>query len=236
MPMPYLNLSQVELIAREAHREQTDKAGRPYAEHLAAVAEGVRIRGGNEEQIAAAWLHDAIEDGALSRRWLDEAPLSGRVKDMVLAVTKRDGEDLFAYTGRILATPGALLIKESDLAHNADPDRLAVLEAGDPYPSDREICAGTRLAGARRGCRADRTAGSSQPRRGLTPRGVGPRRQGGRSGQAQRLAGLRRNAHFMSGSVAKRRARRIGGVQSRVTATAATTETRTIPTGPESHS
>ncbi|MFD5534854.1 hypothetical protein ACFWI0_25945, partial [[Kitasatospora] papulosa] len=35
---------------------------------------------------------------------------------------------LFAYTGRILATPGALLIKESDLAHNADPDRLAVLE------------------------------------------------------------------------------------------------------------
>ncbi|MGA6870440.1 HD domain-containing protein [Streptomyces pratensis] len=128
MPMPYLNLSQVELIAREAHREQTDKAGRPYAEHLAAVAEGVRIRGGNEEQIAAAWLHDAIEDGALSRRWLDEAPLSGRVKDMVLAVTKRDGEDLFAYTGRILATPGALLIKESDLAHNADPDRLAVLE------------------------------------------------------------------------------------------------------------
>ena len=38
MPMPYLNLSQVELIAREAHREQTDKAGRPYAEHLAAVA------------------------------------------------------------------------------------------------------------------------------------------------------------------------------------------------------
>ncbi|MFJ3700601.1 MULTISPECIES: HD domain-containing protein [Streptomyces] len=128
MPTPYLTLSQVETIAREAHHGQTDKAGRPYAEHLAAVAEGVRIRGGSEEQIAAAWLHDAVEDGALSRRWLEDAPLSGRVKEMVLAVTKRDGEDLFAYTGRILATPGALLIKESDLAHNADPDRLAVLE------------------------------------------------------------------------------------------------------------
>ncbi|MDF6021142.1 HD domain-containing protein [Streptomyces sp. JH34] len=128
MPMPYLTLSQVESIAREAHREQTDKAGRPYAEHLAAVAEGVRSRGGSEEQIAAAWLHDAIEDHALSRRWLDEAPLPGQVKEMVLAVTKRDGEDLFTYTGRILATPGALLIKESDLAHNADPARLAILE------------------------------------------------------------------------------------------------------------
>ncbi|MFI6119162.1 HD domain-containing protein [Streptomyces sp. NPDC051064] len=128
MPNPYLTLSQVEAIAREAHRLQTDKAGRPYAEHLAAVAEGVRIRGGGEEQIAAAWLHDAVEDGVLSRQWLDEAPLPRRVKEMVLAVTKRDGEDLFTYTGRILATPGALLIKESDLAHNADPDRLAVLE------------------------------------------------------------------------------------------------------------
>ncbi|MFJ8883942.1 HD domain-containing protein [Streptomyces sp. NPDC102402] len=128
MPTPDLTLSQVEEIAREAHRGQTDKAGRPYAEHLAAVAEGVRIRGGGEEQMAAAWLHDAVEDGVLSRQWLDEAPLSPRVKEMVLAVTKRDGEDLFTYTGRILATPGALLIKESDLAHNADPDRLAVLE------------------------------------------------------------------------------------------------------------
>ncbi|MFF9685682.1 HD domain-containing protein [Streptomyces sp. NPDC014623] len=128
MPTPYLTLPQVEALAREAHREQTDKAGRPYAEHLAAVAEGVRVRGGSEEQVAAAWLHDAVEDGVLSRQWLDEASLPGRVKEMVLAVTKRDGEDLFTYTGRILATPGALLIKESDLAHNADPERLAILE------------------------------------------------------------------------------------------------------------
>ncbi|MEU8703562.1 HD domain-containing protein [Streptomyces sp. NPDC048565] len=128
MTSPDLTLPQVEAIAREAHRRQTDKAGRPYAEHLAAVAEGVRIRGGSEQQRAAAWLHDAIEDGALSRQWLEEAPLPLRVKEMVLAVTKRDGEDLVAYTGRILATPGALLIKESDLAHNADPERLAVLE------------------------------------------------------------------------------------------------------------
>ncbi|MDX3066960.1 GTP pyrophosphokinase rsh [Streptomyces sp. ADI97-07] len=128
MPTPYLTLDQVEMIAREAHRNQRDKAGRPYAEHLAAVAAGVSDRGGSEEQIAAAWLHDAVEDDALSRRWLDEAALPQEVKEMVLAVTKRDGEDLVAYTGRILATPGALLVKESDLAHNADPDRLAVLE------------------------------------------------------------------------------------------------------------
>lgn len=128
MPTPCPTLAEIEAIAREAHRDQVDKAGRPYAEHLAAVADGVRTRGGSDEQIAAAWLHDAVEDDVLSRRWLEEAALPQQVKEMILAVTKRDGEDLVSYTGRILATPGALLIKESDLAHNADPARLAVLE------------------------------------------------------------------------------------------------------------
>lgn len=127
-PRAQLTPAEVERIAREAHAGQRDKAGRPYAEHLAAVAEGVRIRGGSEDQIAAAWLHDAVEDDALSARWLAGAALPQQVKEMVLAVTKRDGEDLPAYTRRILAAPGALLIKESDLAHNADPARLAVLD------------------------------------------------------------------------------------------------------------
>ncbi|MET9556401.1 HD domain-containing protein [Streptomyces sp. NPDC006645] len=126
--MTYLSLTEVELIAREAHAAQTDKAGRPYVEHLRAVADGVRARGGTDEQIAAAWLHDSVEDGALSRAWLDGAALPAAVKEMVLAVTKVRGEDTAAYTRRILATPGALLVKESDLAHNADPGRLAVLD------------------------------------------------------------------------------------------------------------
>ncbi|MFJ1597932.1 HD domain-containing protein [Streptomyces sp. NPDC088261] len=126
--MPHLTLAEVEALAREAHATQTDKAGRPYTEHLSAVAEGVRARGGSGEQIAAAWLHDAVEDGALSREWLAAAPLPRPVTDMVLALTKAKGEDLRTYTARILATPGALLVKESDLAHNADPARLAVLD------------------------------------------------------------------------------------------------------------
>ncbi|MGW9137518.1 HD domain-containing protein [Streptomyces sp. NPDC055681] len=123
-----LTLTEVEAIARSAHAGRQDKAGRPYAEHLAAVADGVRARGGSDDQVAAAWLHDAVEDDALSAEWLAAAALPQQVKDMVLAVTKRQGEDLAAYTRRILATPGALLIKESDLAHNADPARLAVLD------------------------------------------------------------------------------------------------------------
>ncbi|MFB9349163.1 HD domain-containing protein [Streptomyces heliomycini] len=124
-PLP---LAEIEAVARAAHTGQTDKAGRPYAEHLRAVAEGVRARGGDEEQIAAAWLHDAVEDDRLSRRRLEEAALTRRTKDIVLAVTKRSGESPEAYAARILATPGALLVKEADLAHNADPARLAALD------------------------------------------------------------------------------------------------------------
>lgn len=78
-------------MARAAHAAQTDKAGRPYAEHLQAVAEGVRARGGDDEQIAAAWLHDAVEDDVLPERDLEEAALTRRTKDIVLAVTKRAG-------------------------------------------------------------------------------------------------------------------------------------------------
>ncbi|MFJ8074929.1 HD domain-containing protein [Streptomyces sp. NPDC096176] len=128
MPQQMLTLDEIEAIAREAHSGQKDKAGRPYAEHIAAVAEGVRSRGGSDDQIAAGWLHDTVEDDVLSREWLEEAALPRSVKDMVLALTRGEDEDLEVYTQRILATPGALLVKQADLAHNADPARLAVLD------------------------------------------------------------------------------------------------------------
>ncbi|MEU5851580.1 HD domain-containing protein [Saccharopolyspora shandongensis] len=126
---PFLGLDEVASIAARAHLGQVDKAGRPYVEHLAAVASGVRERGGSDAQVAAAWLHDAVEDGALSEEWLQVAALPPETKAIVLAVTKRAGEDPADYAARILGTPGALLVKEADLAHNADPARLAVLDA-----------------------------------------------------------------------------------------------------------
>ncbi|GAA4316676.1 hypothetical protein GCM10023086_39260 [Streptomyces venetus] len=110
-----LSLPEVEALAREAHAHQTDKAGRPYAEHLRAVAEGVRARGGDDEQIAAAWLHDAVEDDALAEEWLREAALTRRTKDIVQALTKRTGEPPEAYARRILDTPAAVLAGTSPL-------------------------------------------------------------------------------------------------------------------------
>lgn len=96
---PYLTLAEIETLAVTAHAGQTDKAGRPYAEHLRAVAEGVRARGGDERQIAAAWLHDAVEDAALSPEWLAGAALPPEVKEMVRALTKRPGRTWRATPG-----------------------------------------------------------------------------------------------------------------------------------------
>ncbi|WP_415950361.1 HD domain-containing protein [Streptomyces sp. KLOTTS4A1] len=125
---PLLSLEEVEALACGAHAGQTDKAGRPYAEHLRAVAEGTRARGGSEEQIAAAWLHDAVEDQALSAQWLEQAALAPAAKAIVRALTKREDEEPEAYAARILATPGARLVKAADLAHNCDPARRAALD------------------------------------------------------------------------------------------------------------
>lgn len=127
--MPLMTTAEVETVACAAHAAQRDKAGRPYTEHLRAVAEGVRARGGGDELVAAAWLHDAVEDGALSEQWLEAAELAQVTKDVVRAVTKREGEPPQEYARRILATPGARLVKAADLAHNADPRRLAALDA-----------------------------------------------------------------------------------------------------------
>ncbi|MFJ8827194.1 HD domain-containing protein [Streptomyces sp. NPDC102467] len=123
-----MTLEEIETLARTAHAGQRDKAGRPYAEHLRAVADGVRARGGTDEQVAAAWLHDAVEDDALTEEWLAGAALPEQTKAVVRALTKRPGEPPETYAARILSTPGARLVKEADLAHNADPARLAVLD------------------------------------------------------------------------------------------------------------
>ncbi len=57
-------IARAEAFARQRHAGQTRKgaAREPYASHLAEVAEFVARHGGDEDAIAAAWLHDTVED------------------------------------------------------------------------------------------------------------------------------------------------------------------------------
>ncbi|MDO5745760.1 MAG: HD domain-containing protein [Micrococcaceae bacterium] len=116
-----------EQIARVAHQGQLDKAGVDYITHPGRVAAGVRSHGGDDEAVAAAWLHDVLEDCEVTATDLHQAGIPDTVIDAVLAVTKVEGEKVEDYCDRILANPTALAVKRADLNDNTDPARTALL-------------------------------------------------------------------------------------------------------------
>ncbi len=64
MAKPSDLIARAKALAYERHQGQTRKglAAEPYITHVAGVAELVIQFGGDEETIAAAWLHDVVED------------------------------------------------------------------------------------------------------------------------------------------------------------------------------
>lgn len=128
-------ISRAEAVATEAHRGQVDKAGRDYIEHPRRVAANARsavAADGLEDDeaawvIAAAWLHDVVEDTAVTESDL-RRDFPAEVVDAVIAVTKRSGEDVVDYFARVRANRFAVLVKTADLADNTDPARQALLD------------------------------------------------------------------------------------------------------------
>jgi hypothetical protein len=111
------------MIAEAAHEGQVDMAGAPYIEHPAFVAARVRDLGGDTTAIAAAWLHDVVEDTPFTLDALS-AVLPDDVVRTVDALTRRSGESYLDYVSRAGANDRARLVKVCDLAHNMDASRL----------------------------------------------------------------------------------------------------------------
>jgi (p)ppGpp synthase/HD superfamily hydrolase len=107
-------------MASYAHRNQ--KYGeRPYVTHLADVVARVKTITQDPEIIAAAWLHDIIEDTQITYGDV-EREFSKNVADMVWAVTGV-GHDRAAKMAnaieKIAQTPGSELVKSADRLSNA---------------------------------------------------------------------------------------------------------------------
>lgn len=115
-------------IATAAHDGQTDKAGEDYITHPARVAARVEAAGGDAEAIAAAWLHDVLEDSPTTTDQLTRAGIPAAVVTAVDALTRRRGESHEQAVLRAAADPIARLVKRADVADNADPTRLARLD------------------------------------------------------------------------------------------------------------
>jgi len=111
------------LVATAAHAGQVDKGGAPYIEHPAFVADRVRWLGSDEVEVAAAWLHDVVEDTAVSLDAL-AAVFPARVVEAVDALTRREGEPYFEHIERARENRVARTVKRCDLAHNLDTSRL----------------------------------------------------------------------------------------------------------------
>ena len=114
-------------VANEAHRGQSRKSGEPYITHPVAVAEILSELGMNAPTIAAALLHDTVEDTPYSLEQL-RVDFGIEVADLVDGVTKLDrvvyGPDAEAETVRKMVIAMSrdirvLVIKLADRLHNA---------------------------------------------------------------------------------------------------------------------
>ncbi|MFO7779370.1 MAG: HD domain-containing protein [Nitriliruptoraceae bacterium] len=112
-------------IATRAHAGQVDKAGNGYLAHPLRVA--ARVVDEGEEVVAAALLHDVLEDSELTLQDLAAAGMPPKVLETVDRLTRRPGESHSAAVRRAAAHPVAAVVKRADIADNTDPARLALL-------------------------------------------------------------------------------------------------------------
>ena len=112
-------------IASHEFASVMDKGGNPYILHCLAVMDGVAHLG--NKVMAAAVLHDIIEDTTWTADALKEHGFTDDVVWMVEVCTKRHNEDYLTYIGRVSCCPETKAIKLADLRHNMRPDRLVDL-------------------------------------------------------------------------------------------------------------
>ena len=117
------------IIAHHAHKEQFDKQGKPYIDHVRRVAENALLY--SVEAGIVAWLHDVVEDTNIT---LDELRtiFPAEIVDAVDAITRRKYPAKYSngvteivpeiYLGsfipRIKANTLARIVKLEDLRDN----------------------------------------------------------------------------------------------------------------------
>jgi HD domain len=115
-------------LAKQLHEGQRDKVGRPYFLHVDEVATAVRDARGTNDQIVAAYLHDAVEDTEATVESLRAAGVQAPALEMIRALTHCEGEPRASYMKRVVACKGAILVKQCDLWSNLTPSRLVALD------------------------------------------------------------------------------------------------------------
>ena len=109
-------------LAASAHVNQTDKRGEPYILHTLKVM--YLLKSKDEELMAIAVLHDAVEDQGVTYQQLRELGMSNRIIEGIRAMTTQLGQTPEEYMEGLYANIDAAQVKLSDLRHNSDFRRL----------------------------------------------------------------------------------------------------------------
>ena len=118
--MPYSkDVEAAKALAVKMHEGQLDKAGLPYVTHPQRVAS----RLASPEAQVVGWLHDTVEDTALSLAEI-EARFGAETAAAVDAISRREGEAWKVYLQRVKANPVAREVKISDLIDNSNLSRV----------------------------------------------------------------------------------------------------------------
>lgn len=111
-------------IAQKAFQNKTDKAGKPYLEHLIRVAERFKD---DDFMYAIAILHDLIEDCPEWNETSLRCLFHENIVSTIVVLTKKENEDYFDYIDRINQNGWATRVKICDLKDNMDITRLKKL-------------------------------------------------------------------------------------------------------------
>lgn len=114
------NREAVKRLALKLHEGQVDKGGTPYHKHLEYVASKQDSLVGE----VLAWMHDAIEEGKITREELLASgfPLSIVMRLEILA--KRDTQSYEDYVHEVAQDRYTRYVKIMDLDHNLQLGRL----------------------------------------------------------------------------------------------------------------
>ena len=111
-------------LAEASHEGQFRKTGEAYIEHPLAVAGILAELGMDSTCIAAAIMHDVVEDTDYTLEDLSKMGYPSEVIDVLRLLTHAPEVPYFDYVKAISVNPIAKQVKLADLAHNSDVTRL----------------------------------------------------------------------------------------------------------------
>ena len=132
--MVYTKLTETAMkIAFDAHKDQKDKAGLPYFHHPMHIAEKFE----DEKTVAAALLHDVIEDTDMTFEDLKKQNIPDDIIDALKLLTHIKTIPYDNYIKAIKFNDIARRVKIEDLKHNLDTTRLKTTNPN--YMADEKI-------------------------------------------------------------------------------------------------